>query len=40
LPDSPFFAAHELKAFGFSDVGDNVQVSRKCSFYRISGRNR
>ena len=38
LPDSPFFAADELKAFGFSDVGDNIQVSRKCSFYRISGR--
>jgi len=38
LPDSPFFAADELKAFGFSDVGDNIQVSRRCSFYRISGR--
>jgi hypothetical protein len=38
LSDSPFFAADELKAFGFSDVGDNIQVSRKCSFYRISGR--
>ncbi len=37
MPDSPFFAAEELKAFGFSDVGDNIQVSRKCSFYRISG---
>ncbi len=33
-----FFAADELKAFGFSEVGDNIQVSRKCSFYRISGR--
>jgi acetyltransferase-like isoleucine patch superfamily enzyme len=38
LLESPFFVADELKAFGFSDVGDNVQVSRKCSFYRISGR--
>jgi acetyltransferase-like isoleucine patch superfamily enzyme len=38
LSESPFFAADELKAFGFSDVGDNVQISRKCSFYRISGR--
>src|SRR3954462_11276935 len=37
LPESPFFAVDELKAFGFSDVGDNIQVSRKCSFYRISG---
>jgi len=38
LPDSPFFAADELKAFGFSDVGNNIQISRKCSFYGISGR--
>ncbi|MGI8526231.1 MAG: acyltransferase [Pseudolabrys sp.] len=37
MPESPFFDANELKAFGFSEVGDNVQVSRKCSFYRISG---
>ena len=38
LPASPFFDADELNALGFSEVGDNIQVSRKCSFYRISGR--
>jgi dTDP-4-amino-4,6-dideoxy-D-glucose acyltransferase len=38
LSQSPFFESGELKDFGFSEVGDNIQVSRKCSFYRISGR--
>jgi dTDP-4-amino-4,6-dideoxy-D-glucose acyltransferase len=38
LPKSPFFDADELRALGFSEVGDNLQVSRKCSFYQISGR--
>lgn len=38
LPERPFFDADELKSLGFSAVGDNIQVSRKCSFYRISGR--
>ena len=35
--NSPFFAADELRAFGFSGVGDNTEISRKCSFYGISG---
>jgi acetyltransferase-like isoleucine patch superfamily enzyme len=38
LPESPFFDVDELKAFGFVQVGSNVQVSRKSSFYRIAGR--
>jgi dTDP-4-amino-4,6-dideoxy-D-glucose acyltransferase len=38
LPDSAFFDVNELKAMGFSDVGENLQISRKSSFYRISGR--
>ncbi|MCX7313619.1 MAG: acyltransferase [Alphaproteobacteria bacterium] len=38
MPERPFFDADELKSLGFNAVGDNIQVSRKCSFYRISGR--
>ena len=34
----PFFDVDELKEIGFSEVGDNIQVSRKCSFHQISGR--
>ncbi len=37
MSQSPFLASGELKDIGFSDVGDNIQISRKCSFYRISG---
>jgi galactoside O-acetyltransferase len=37
LSQSPFLESGELKDIGFSDVGDNIQISRKCSFYRISG---
>jgi dTDP-4-amino-4,6-dideoxy-D-glucose acyltransferase len=38
LQDSGFFEPDELKELGFSEVGGNLQISRKCSFYRISGR--
>jgi acetyltransferase-like isoleucine patch superfamily enzyme len=38
LAQSPFFEPGELKDIGFHEVGANVQISRKCSFYRISGR--
>ncbi len=38
MGQSPFLEARELKEIGFSEVGENVQVSRKSSFYRISGR--
>ena len=38
MGQSPFFESEELKEIGFSEVGENIQVSRKCSFYRISGR--
>ena len=37
LPESPFFDADELKALGFGAVGRDIQISRKCSFYQISG---
>ncbi len=38
MPDSPFFTADELKAIGFSEVGERIQISRKSSFYAITGR--
>lgn len=38
MTQSPFFDADELRAFGFSEVGSNIQISRKSSFYKISGR--
>lgn len=38
VPPTSFFDAHELMAMGFRSVGANIQISRKCSFYRISGR--
>jgi len=31
------YSVDELKALGFSDVGENVKVSRLCSLYNISG---
>jgi galactoside O-acetyltransferase len=38
LPEQPFLSAEELKAIGFSEIGEHLQISRKASFYRISGR--
>ena len=38
LLQSPFFDVEELKEIGFSEVGENIQISRKSSFYKISGR--
>lgn len=38
MTESPFYSADELKALGFSEVGRDIQVSRKCSFYAIKGR--
>lgn len=38
MTQSPFYDAEELAAFGFREVGQNLQISRKCSFYKISGR--
>ena len=38
MAELPFYNADELKALGFSEVGRDIQVSRKCSFYGISGR--
>jgi dTDP-4-amino-4,6-dideoxy-D-glucose acyltransferase len=35
---SPFFNASELIGIGFSEVGNNTQISRKSSFYKITGR--
>lgn len=32
-----FLSADELIALGFRKVGRNVTISRKCSFYKISG---
>lgn len=32
-----FLSVEELRAIGFSSIGRNVQVSRKSSFYNISG---
>lgn len=37
MNESPFLSADELWALGFSEVGDHIQISRKASFYRISG---
>ncbi|MBM3526576.1 MAG: acyltransferase [Alphaproteobacteria bacterium] len=37
LSESPYFSADELRAFGFASVGDDCRISRKCSFYAISG---
>jgi acetyltransferase-like isoleucine patch superfamily enzyme len=34
---SPYYSRDELLAFGFLNVGDPVWISRKCSFYAISG---
>lgn len=36
--ESPFLSADELHRIGFSEVGEHLQISRKASFYRISGR--
>jgi galactoside O-acetyltransferase len=38
LEQSPFFNADELVAIGFTVVGSDIQISRKSSFYKISGR--
>lgn len=38
MPQSPYFSADELKEIGFSTVGADCQISRKSSFYGISGR--
>lgn len=34
---SEYFSIDELKAFGFSEVGEDVRVSRLCTMYSISG---
>lgn len=36
--ESEFLNPDELRALGFSEVGEHSQISRKTSFYRISGR--
>jgi acetyltransferase-like isoleucine patch superfamily enzyme len=38
LEQSAFFNADELVAIGFTEVGSDIQISRKSSFYKISGR--
>jgi dTDP-4-amino-4,6-dideoxy-D-glucose acyltransferase len=38
VAQSPFFDASELIDIGFSEVGNNIQISRKSSFYKITGR--
>ncbi len=35
--DTAFFSVDELRQFGFTTVGTNVKVSRKCSLYAIKG---
>lgn len=35
--NSPYFTVEELVEFGFSTVGNNCKISRKCSFYCITG---
>lgn len=35
--DSLYFSLDELREIGFSSVGNNCRISRKCSFYSISG---
>lgn len=37
MDDEVFYTIAELLAAGFSSVGKNVRVSRKCSLYCISG---
>jgi dTDP-4-amino-4,6-dideoxy-D-glucose acyltransferase len=34
---SKYYSYDELKALGFQRVGDDVQISRKCSLYEIRG---
>ncbi len=38
MNDAPFYTTDELASLGFASVGEGCQISRKCSFYRISGR--
>lgn len=38
MSNSPYYSADELRAFGFGSIGDNPRISRKCSFYAVSGR--
>lgn len=38
MSQSPYFTAEELIGIGFSKVGADCQISRKSSFYAISGR--
>ena len=37
MSNSPYFSAEELVEIGFSEVGNDTQISRKSSFYKISG---
>jgi galactoside O-acetyltransferase len=37
LPETPWFTVNELRGFGFTSVGKNVKVSRKCSLYFMQG---
>ena len=37
MRDSPYFSAEELVEIGFHEVGNDTQISRKSSFYKISG---
>jgi dTDP-4-amino-4,6-dideoxy-D-glucose acyltransferase len=38
VPVEPYFSVDELRSIGFSDIGSGTQISRKSSFYKISGR--